>query len=42
MIFLANVPGSGIGSKNGISSFATNAAGDVFIMEVVARTLTVV
>lgn len=33
VIFLTNVPGSGIGSKNGISSFATNAAGDVFVMK---------
>lgn len=31
--FLLNVPGFGVGSKNGISSFATNTAGDVFILK---------
>jgi uncharacterized repeat protein (TIGR03806 family) len=33
VVFLANVPGSGVGSKNGISSFATNSEGDIFIMK---------
>lgn len=33
VVYLTTVPGSGIGSKNGISSFATNSDGDIFIMK---------
>lgn len=33
VVFLANVPGFGVGSKNGISSFATDSDGEVYILK---------
>ena len=39
VIFLANVPATGVGDKNGISSFATNTAGDIFVLKLFGTAL---
>ncbi|MBK8503634.1 MAG: NPCBM/NEW2 domain-containing protein [Saprospiraceae bacterium] len=39
VIFLTNVPATGIGDKNGISSFATNVAGDIFVLKLFGTAL---